>query len=209
MLLFGHVGITLGVAVVLNSALNRDHYFSAGSKEIIGQSTTISKKFYSSRYFLKTVNSLGFLAESIDIRLLITGSVLPDIIDKPIDLLFFSSGRVFNHTLLLLLLMVIGGIYLRRAYHRKCLLTLSFCYLMHLILDAMWLMPGTLLWPIYGFNFEKIDLSPGIWEIWYKLLTENLFTMISEFLGLTVIIWFIFILVYKRKLRAFIRKGKV
>ena len=57
------------------------------------------------------------LARRVDIRLLAIGSLLPDIIDKPVGQVFFrgtfSDGRIFSHTLLFLALVSLGG-YARR-----------------------------------------------------------------------------------------------
>ncbi|MBA7692845.1 hypothetical protein ES703_101414 [subsurface metagenome] len=79
MLIFGHVGITLGAAVFLNGALTKSYSLCAGGR----------------------ASGLASLGNRIDIRLLLLGSLLPDIIDKPIGQFFFrdtfSNGRIFCH----------------------------------------------------------------------------------------------------------------
>ena len=93
--------------------------------------------------------------------------MLPDLIDKPMgQFLFqdtFSNGRIFGHTLLFSALILIASIILYYSRRRSTgLLCLPFGSIMHLILDGMWLTPSTLLWPLYGWQFEKVDLSGGI-----------------------------------------------
>ena len=81
MLVLGHAGITLGAATLVAGALKSSH-----SSQVGGISWFI------------------LLGRYIDIRLLLVGSLLPDIIDKPIGQYFlvetFSNGRIFSHTLL-------------------------------------------------------------------------------------------------------------
>ena len=89
MLVLGHAGITLGAGVLLNSAL-----IKSGRAPFKGQSPQSSRK-------LSWISSLG---SRIDIRILMMGSLLPDIIDKPVGRLLLrdtlNNGRIFSHTLL-------------------------------------------------------------------------------------------------------------
>jgi membrane-bound metal-dependent hydrolase YbcI (DUF457 family) len=153
---------------------------------------------------------LTSLAERIDIRLLLIGSLLPDIIDKPVGLFFFrdifSYGRTFCHTLLFLILITLGGLYLYWSHNKTWLLVLSFGTFTHLILDLMWLTPRTLLWPLYGFSFEGFDFSCLMPDIFYALLI-NPIICIPELVGAAVVIWFVWLLVRREKLLAFLRNG--
>jgi len=77
------------------------------------------------------------------------GSMLPDIIDKPLGLIIFGSmgmGRTVAHTLLFLA--ILAAISLRLGDRRAAALTLG--VLVHLLLDGMWASPQTLLWPLCG-----------------------------------------------------------
>jgi len=77
------------------------------------------------------------------------GSMLPDIIDKPLGLIIFGSmgmGRTFAHTLLFLA--ILAALSLRLRDRRAAALTLG--VLVHLLLDGMWASPQTLLWPLLG-----------------------------------------------------------
>ena len=148
----------------------------------------------------------------IDWRLALVGSLLPDIVDKPVgQVLFrdtFSNGRIFCHTLLFLLVIALVGAYLYRCQKKTWLLILSFGTLVHLLLDQMWLAPQTLLWPLYGFAFEKGDLSHWLENILYALHTDPAVYM-SELVGAGILIWFALRLVQKKGVSAFIRNGNL
>ncbi|MCJ7444922.1 MAG: metal-dependent hydrolase [Methanotrichaceae archaeon] len=77
------------------------------------------------------------------------GSMLPDIIDKPLGQIVFGTpamGRTFIHTLLFLILLATAAYYLRSI----CLASLAGGVSIHLALDFMWASPQTLFWPLLG-----------------------------------------------------------
>jgi len=190
MLIFGHAGITLGAAVMLNGALSKSYPLCAGGR----------------------ASCLASLGNRIDIRLLLVGSLLPDIIDKPVGQFFFrdtfSNGRIFCHTLLFLVVITLVGLYLYRGHGKLWLLVFSFGTFTHLIFDQMWLESRTFLWPLYGFGFEKIDLSHWTQGVFHALLTEPA-VYVPELVGVVILVWFALVTVRKRKVYAFIRNGQV
>ena len=204
MLLFAHAGLTLGAATVLNKIKPQKHSSLANNKS----STNVSP---SNPW--QTVSS-GFvsLANRVDIRLVLIGSLLPDIIDKPVGQVFFedtfSNGRIISHTLLFLFIMTLAGTYLYRSKRQNWLLVLSCGSAMHLILDQMWLAPKTLFWPLYGFAFPKIELTD-----WFPHLFESLHTeldvLVPELLGAIVILVFVVVLYQRHKIISFLRRGQI
>jgi len=155
---------------------------------------------------------LTYLSSRIDIRLLLIGSLLPDIIDKPVGHFFFretfSSGRIFCHTLLFLILVAVSGIYLYRRYSKTWLLTLSFGTFTHLIFDQMWFSPRTLFWPLLGLSFERSDISNWIPNIFHALLTDPA-VYLPELAGAVILIWFTWLLFRRREIFSFIKHGQV
>jgi hypothetical protein len=114
------------------------------------------------------------------------GSMLPDIIDKPLGLIVFGTpamGRTFAHTLLFLIIPGIAAIY------RKNILIASLAggVMVHLALDYMWASPQILLWPLLG----GFPMSPYIDPISYleELLAALRYpdVFVSECLGLAYI----------------------
>jgi inner membrane protein len=189
MLLFGHVGITLGAAAL-------------AARSVDGRKSEESQK----------TSWFAPLSRYVDIRLLIIGSMLPDIIDKPIGIFFFgetfSNGRIFTHTLLFLALITAAGYYLYQRRKQNWLITLAAGDFMHLALDEMWQVPGTFFWPLMGFHFAQYDLSGWAANIIQALLSSP-YIYISETIGLAILIWFGVWLILQKKVRAFIRHGKI
>jgi len=72
----------------------------------------------------------------------------------------------------------------------------------------MWLTPQTLLWPLYGFAFEKIALTHWLQGIFHALLTDPT-VYIPEIAGAAILIHFAWVVVSNGKVRAFCRKGKL
>lgn len=213
MLIFGHTGITLGAALLVNTALRKD-YTRRGGEGKTGVPPRRSLEAEPTQNALSSgrVGQLTSLVHRVDIRVLLIASLLPDIMDKPIGQFFFrdifSNGRIFFHTLLSLLLIALIGIYLYRSRGKTWLLVLGFGTFTHLISDQMWLTPRTLLWPLYGFAFEKLDLTAWTQNMFYALYTDPA-VYVPEFLGIMILVWFGLVLVRRRKLHCFIKSGRV
>jgi inner membrane protein len=214
MLVFGHMGITLAGALVLDAMLSRRH--GAGVPMAVQpvpapQTTrppTPSVSAPSAR--------LRSLADHIDIRILLVGSLLSDIIDKPIGrFLFretFDNGRIFAHTLVFLILLTVIGLYMYKKRSSLTGLVLSFAVLIHLFLDAMWWTPQTLLWPVYGFSFEKRYTELYSWSGMQQALEKvlaNPILALPELFGALVLIWFVWQLAKTRRLHVFLRYGRI
>lgn len=198
MLPLAHVGLTLGAALLVKGGLARGQMKSVKPIEDHGK--------------MKPTERLK-LAESIDYRVVMVGALLPDIIDKPIgDFLFrdyFGSGRIFCHTLLFLIILTTMGIYLYKSRRKLWLLLLAFGTFTHIVLDAMWLEPRTILWPIYGVTFpgeEYTTLSNWISEMWHALKADPVICA-PEVIGAIILVVFFAVLIRKRKFYAFIRYG--
>jgi len=208
MLVLGHTGITLGATVLLNSVL------PGGVTHRLKRSTEPAVKVpanpdYPRNRLASWFSSLG---DIIDIRLLLIGSLLPDIIDKPVGIFLFGetfgSGRIYAHTLLFLIVISLVGYFLYRRYSKNWLLVLSFGTFVHLILDEMWLEAETLLWPLYGFAFPETDIT-GWWQDMFRLLVADPGVFIPEIVGGVILILFVWVVVTNRKVFAFIRNGRL
>lgn len=189
MLMFGHPGITLGAAALIAAAVRR---------EPAGESAAAS-------WFVP-------LSRCLDIRLLLVGSMLPDIIDKPVGQFFFrdtfSNGRIFSHTLLFLIVLAGAGFFLYKRYRQFWMLTLAAGTFTHLVLDAMWLAPATLFWPAMGFGFEKEVLDDWLWMLFHGTVTHPE-RAIPELIGLGMLAWFGVTLLFKKRLGVFFKHGYV
>lgn len=147
-----------------------------------------------------------------DFRYVILGSILPDIIDKPIGAWLlrstFHNSRIIGHTLLFSILLIMCGLYRRFKKGRKDMLLVGAGCIVHLILDSMWLYRGTLLWPLYGLKFP--ERAEGNWlNMSLERLIQDPFYYLSEAGGFVYML-FLFLRGYnKDKLRGFIDKGRL
>ncbi len=142
--------------------------------------------------------------------------MLPDIIDKPVGHLFFAdtfdnNGRIFAHTLLFFLLLLIYGLFRFFRYGKNGVLVLALCSGFHLILDKMWLNTTTLFWPLKGWTFPETDLIDL--EDWLSLIQETAQTepvvYISETIGLVILLAVALTLWKNKKMLLFLKRGTV
>ena len=208
MLFFGHIGITAGVIKAggfLQSRIKPDDGRQPGFESEVG---TV---FDRARWYLhRWLGGIRSRISSVDYRIVLLGSLLPDIIDKP--LWFFIgddtplSGRDYSHTLLFNLVLLIGGLVLLK-YRRAWLLILSLSSFMHLIFDEMWNHPVTIFWPLLG------PLLEGETVGWFSSMFQALFshpgTYVPEIIGLVIMLLFAYRLVVKKRVFTFIRRGVV
>ena len=132
----------------------------------------------------------AFRDERMDLRFLMLGAVLPDLIDTPLGLIFYEalqSVRLFSHSLVLAgLLMTWIVLATRRGRPRKRWMPIAIGVLIHLFLDAMWADPETLWWPVLGLEF-----SPAAAMTAGDLVTDtisNLWVWLGEAAGLVYLV---------------------
>ena len=104
MLIFGHTGITLATAVLLEGTLPRRRTLHGRADESLEPYRPSVEESLPRNYSRGVESWLTSLADRIDIRLLLIGSLLPDIVDKPVGYFFFrdtfSNGKIFCTSLI-------------------------------------------------------------------------------------------------------------
>ena len=147
----------------------------------------------------------------LDYRILLLGSLLPDLVDKPIALLFhnyFNASRLYAHTLLFSVILITIGIIIWKRYRQPGALVLAAGSFFHQILDRMWAYPATFYWPYYGWNFPATQRESFLKYLIYKL-TNDPYTYIPEVAGFVILAYYIFILSSRRHWSSFIKKGRL
>jgi inner membrane protein len=100
----------------------------------------------------------GFASRAPDLRWLLAGAVLPDVVDKLVGQVlfkpYFENGRIFAHTFMMTLLVFAAGACEWRRRGDNRILLLAFGLAGHLVLDRIWVEPATALWPALG-SFAK------------------------------------------------------
>jgi len=83
----------------------------------------------------------------------IAGSILPDIVDKSLGLLFpavLGGGRTVFHSLGIVLLILIITLTFVRSSLRVLGIGIACAILLHQVFDAMWLLPANWFYPLLG-----------------------------------------------------------
>lgn len=159
MLLFGHTGLTLSLGILTEHLANK---YIADSKTSLSENTQFSPS--PSEKSTPDVRRKPLL-KYLDYRLIVLGSLLPDIIDKPLGIFIlpsvFGNGRTIAHTFIFNLVLFFSGILLLKIKRNSRVLILSVGSAVHLLFDYMWFYPGILFWPLFGFQFPDVD--PGEW----------------------------------------------
>jgi inner membrane protein len=154
----------------------------------------------------------GTFLNKLDLRAVIVGSVLPDIIDKPVGLIFFknvfSNGRIFSHTLLFLALISFIGFLLYKTRKESWILALAIGTSFHLVLDQMWLLPSTLLWPGYGWQFPTEESTGWVASVIHYMFTKPV-AYVPELIGLGILILLGLRAVHQKKFRLFLSRGQL
>lgn len=160
MLLFGHIGVTIGIFFLLGLA------------------------FPAIRPYIK----YEYVA---------LGSLLPDLIDKPVGRLLLAdsiaNGRIFAHTLIFILVLLMVSWYLYKSREEMRMLIISGASFCHLIEDEMWRHLATLLWPLYGWTFPSSPSYGGGLLYLVTMLTKSFSLDYStlfnaELVGMTIIV---------------------
>jgi inner membrane protein len=104
-----------------------------------------------------------FRDPAMDLRWVLVGSILPDVIDKPIaSILFhdtFRTHRIVGHALVfpVALLAVVMIATRRGTLRRRAWIALVIGVFIHLVLDGAWTSPEAFLWPFFGFDFPPVS----------------------------------------------------
>lgn len=118
--------------------------------------------------------------------MLALGAVLPDLIDTPIGLLFYDtlgSVRLVSHGLIVAAaVMVTVVLATRRGRPRKRWMPLAIGILFHMLLDALWLDPETLWWPLLGWGFSAA--GPATASAYIESVVTNWWVWAGEVVGL-------------------------
>jgi inner membrane protein len=202
MYVFGHLGLTLGLAVVgasLYDLVCQDRSPTRdGGHQVPGEHRDGSRKSFG-----LTWNRLN---KWLDVRLLLIGSVFPDLVDKPLGYVYLNSGRTVSHTLLFALLSLFPLMVVRKPRERRWLLALSIGLFAHLGFDQMWREPSVLFWPLLGVEFAPFPKA-GWLHHWVASLSHAASAYVPELIGLSVVLAFSVFLIRSKKVREFIFKG--
>lgn len=103
-----------------------------------------------------------FRDPGMDLRWVALGSLLPDLIDKPLaSVLFndtFDTHRIVSHALItpVVALFAVLALTKRGSTARRAAIAVVIGAMFHLVLDAAWIDPEAFLWPFFGLGFPPV-----------------------------------------------------
>ena len=119
--------------------------------------------WFGSRLLGRSSDAARQLVNRIDYRLVLLGSLLPDLIDKPIGRILFhdyfdGNGHLYGHTLLAALVVILPGLLLVAVRNDPRVVAMGIAMLSHLAVDPTNHSPENLLWPLLGTDFPQVTL---------------------------------------------------
>lgn len=138
-----------------------------------------------------------FRDPKVDVRFLLLGAMLPDLIDLPVGTIVLadrlSTGELWFHSLILpSVYMTVVLLMTRRGRRRRAWMALGVGWLFHLLLDAMWVTEDVFLWPFFGLDIPAGE-SP-FWPLAVERALSDPWRWAKEIFGLGYLAWLWFAL---------------
>lgn len=119
------------------------------------------------------------------------GSILPDLIDKPLGLFVFASaigGRIYIHGLLFFLIVFVIGVLIWVYFHSFAGIAIALGVLSHQLLDTMWRHPINWYYPLFGpFSPDQLTTQENPSNYFFNSIIREL-TNPSEWLMAVAIV---------------------
>jgi hypothetical protein len=155
-----------------------------------------------------------FKDPKVDVRFLLAGAVLPDVVDLLVGTILFperfSTGELWFHTLLLpSIYMVLVLLLTRRGRRRRAFMAFGVGWLFHLILDGMWAEPEVLFWPFFGWEMPMGEAP--FWPLAWERALSDPWRWVLEATGLAYLVWLWFAtgLNLKERRDGLVREGRL
>lgn len=198
MLLFGHLGATLGVARAVDRMTN-----------------TPGKTGVKAPIDYRLVMFGAMLPDLIDKPLVLMIS------DKPV-----GSARFVAHSLIFAVILLLLGELYDLLFKRGWLLLIACASFAHIIEDIIWRTPKVLFWPYYDWVLGYIKISKPVMSSGYienrvRIITASVSKLdmgkilqkpsvfIPEIIGGVVLVYFLIKLIRSRRLGWFIKTGRI
>ena len=126
----------------------------------------------------------------VDMRFLALGVVVPDVIDLlAATILGAEYARLWGHPLALPTLLAIGILLTtRRGRRRRGWMALVVAWMLHLVVDQMWLHEAVLFWPFFGWDIV-IPATGGFWAAAWQRALSDPWRWVLELVGLGYLAW--------------------
>lgn len=184
--------------------------------------TTAVIKLYEKAAKIKNPKDNNF----IDYRIVMVGSVLPDIIDKPLIQIIYGlkshDGHFIAHSLIFSGWAIVIGIIILIINTNKSVFLLGICSLIHQIFDKMMVMPNVFFLPnvnsshfivlkrlefIHNVTIPIYTRSPYLRDV--VIYFEKPYVFISEVIGIMSILYFVCKLFINKGYIKFLKYGRL
>lgn len=162
----------------------------------------------------------------IDYRIVALGSILPDIIDKPLVQIIYGlrnhEGHLIAHSFIFSALLITLGIIIFFMNKNKNALLLGICSLIHQLFDKAILLPNIFLLPdVNSSNFILLKRFEFVHNITLPIYTrfpylrdtmtyfEKPYVFIAEVIGFIIIVYFVCKLLKNKKHMDFLNHGRL
>lgn len=131
-----------------------------------------------------------FRDPKVDMRYLAAGVVLPDLIDLSLaTLVGAETGESVGHSLVAPSLMAVVVLFTtRRGRRRRGWMALVVAWLLHLLVDLMWLDAEVFFWPVFGWDVVEPG-SHAFWAAAWERATDDIWRWLLEGIGLIYLVW--------------------
>ncbi|MBW3666807.1 MAG: metal-dependent hydrolase [Actinobacteria bacterium] len=132
-----------------------------------------------------------FRDPKVDLRFLLAGAVLPDLVDLPLGTLLlsgYSTGELWSHSLFVpAVYMTVVLVLTRRGRRRRAWMAVGVGWLFHLLLDAMWMDQQVFLWPFFG--SELASGQTPYWPLAWERALSDPWRWLLELAGISYLTW--------------------
>lgn len=133
-----------------------------------------------------------FRDPKVDVRFLLFGAILPDLIDLPVGTLMladrYSTGELWFHSLTVpSIYMIVVLLSTRRGRRRRAWMALGVGWLFHLLIDGMWVHDEVFLWPFFGWEIPAGDAP--YWSLAWERALSDPWRWLTEAVGVGYLIW--------------------
>lgn len=131
-----------------------------------------------------------FRDPKVDMRFLAVGVVLPDVIDLSVaTVLGARTGELWAHSLAV---PTVAGVAVllttRRGRRRRAWMALVVAWMLHLLIDQMWLDASVFFWPLFGWDVVG-ETGLSFWTLAWIRATGDIWRWALEAIGVGYLAW--------------------
>lgn len=131
-----------------------------------------------------------FRDPKVDMRFLAVGVVLPDVIDlSAATVLGARTGELWAHSLAVPSIVGVAVLLAtRRGRRRRAWMALVVAWMLHLLIDRMWLDASAFFWPLFGWDVVG-ETGQSFWSLAWTRATSDIWRWVLEAVGIAYLAW--------------------